>query len=111
MTRLIVVAACVFALTISACAEEKKAEEQTVMGTVKVAKEGDTIQKVEIATGEKKDDKEVVYAVKLDDKGKELAKLDGKKVEAKGTVEGNEITVTSFTEAKAASKPKDHPAH
>ncbi|MBN1515780.1 hypothetical protein JXA32_04345 [Candidatus Sumerlaeota bacterium] len=38
------------------------------------------------------------YSVVQDDEGKKLAELDGKKVEAKGTVEEKNLTVVSFTE-------------
>ncbi|HUT35309.1 MAG TPA: hypothetical protein VNE39_17600 [Planctomycetota bacterium] len=81
-----------------------------IMGTVAVTKDADTIKSITITSGKK--DAPVVYCVVLDDNGKKVAELDGKKVKATGTVEekdGNKwLTVATCEElVKKPPKKKD----
>ena len=66
----------------------------TVSGKVKVTKEGDKVSAVEIVAAD------ATHKVNLDAKGNELAKEDGKEVEAKGTTKDGVLTVTSFKAKK-----------
>lgn len=75
------------------------AADETVTGTVAVQKDEGEVTGVTVTAGE------VVYQVKLDEKGKEVAKLEGKKVEVTGAVaEGADgkkvITVNAVKEVE-----------
>jgi len=84
----------------------------TVKGVVKVTKEGDQVTKIEIVAKEKDaegNEVEKAYVV-AGDKATEVANLDGKRVEVKGTVEEKDgvavITVKAVKEVKAAKEVK-----
>jgi uncharacterized protein YggE len=84
----------------------------TIIGTVTVTKAADgTVTAIKLT--EKAGDAEVAYAVVLDDNGKKLAELDGKKVEVTGTVAGRDavknLTVKTSKEVKE-EKPAEKPA-
>ncbi|MFC1672190.1 hypothetical protein ACFL01_03540 [Planctomycetota bacterium] len=86
------------------CLAEKKTE--TITGTVTVVKDEDNnITDVTLSTDD------AVYTIALDAKGKKLGEaMDGKKVEAKGTVEetddGKVLTVTEYKEVKEEAAPE-----
>jgi hypothetical protein len=79
--------------------------EKTVAGKVKVTKDGAKVTAVELVAGE------VVTKVKVDAKGEELAKEDGKEVEAKGTIKDNVLTVTSFKPTQKLNIGTSRDAH
>ncbi len=92
----------------SAFAAEKPAKEpvKTVIGTIMVVKNADgAVTEIMLHTMATK------YNIVLDEKGKGLAALDGKKVKVTGTVEMKDkvewLTVQKFEEEPAApAKPK-----
>jgi hypothetical protein len=102
----------------TAAAAEKKAGEkkapvakvETVVGKVEVTKE--TKDAKEVVTAIKIKAEKGVYNVALDAKGKELATMAGKEVQAKGTVaEKNGVKTLTITECKeVAAKPAPAPA-
>lgn len=79
------------------CLAEKKAETVTVTGTVSVEKDDDDNVTAVTLTADG-----TAYKVVLDGKGKKLADLDGKNVEAKGAVEDKDgekwLTVSEYKE-------------
>ncbi len=96
---------------------DKAAKPRPVTGTVAVTKEKvkddkgaetEVIKSITITSGKK--DAPVVYSVVLDDNGKKVATLDGKRVKATGTVEekdGNKwLTVQTCEEVVRTPKVK-----
>ena len=123
-------ALCMFAGATLAAAGEKgdtthKARKPRVVGTVAVAKqmvkEGDKevekVTAVTLTTAKTKARDAEVISVKLDEKGLELAKEDGKKVVATGSILEEEkngvkakvLTVEEFHEYKAATRTAKEP--
>ena len=89
-----------------AYARSKKPPEKEFTGTVKVTKSGDTVTTVELTA-----DDSTVYSVKLDTKGKALAKdYDGQTVKVKakqGLLDGKKeliVDVIETTKPKPAKK-------
>ena len=82
-------------IVLALCVSVVMAEEIVVQGTVAVTKDADNnITAITLNAGE------VVYSVVLNEKGKELATSDGKKVEVRGVVTEKDkvkfIEVNSF---------------
>jgi hypothetical protein len=81
---------------VAAQVEAPKAKTETHTGTVEVKKDAQgTVTQVSLKVSDTK-----TLGVTLDAKGKELATLSGKKVEVKGTVKDNTITVESYKEVE-----------
>jgi maltose-binding protein MalE len=92
----------VFAAEANAPAEKpaEKPAPMTVKGTVSVVKDANgVVTAVKLTVAEEK----VVYNVTLDKEGMELAKMDGKEVEAQVIKKGADVNVISF---KPVEKPK-----
>ena len=96
------------AFALCAVAAEKAADLAKVKGMVKVTKEGDKVAKIEIVAKEK--DAEKAYVVAEGEQSKVIAGLDGKEVEASGTVAEKDgvatLTVKEVKEVKAAAEKK-----
>ncbi len=88
------------------CMAEKKAETVTVTGAVSVEKDDDDNVTAVTLTADG-----TAYKVVLDGKGKKLADLDGKNVEAKGTVEDKDgakwLTVSEYKEVVEEEQADD----
>ncbi len=91
------------------------ADDSKLTGTVKVVKDdAGAVKKVTLTVGDGAS--AVADAVVQDEKGKEIAKFDGKKCTITGTVEEKEgeklLTVKESKEARAEkSKNPEHPEH
>jgi hypothetical protein len=94
-----------FLFAVAVGAESMEPKEKTVKGKVEVMKDASgTVTGVEIKTWDMK------YHVTLDAKGMELAAMEGKHVEATGTVEKKDhehwLTVMSFQEKEKEKENK-----
>lgn len=103
MKRMVLGLASVCVLLAGIVMAEEAAAVVTVKGKVAVTKEGDAVKSITITTAD------ATYNVTLDDNGNKLAALDGKTVEATGTVAEADgvktITLTKeATEAAAEAK-------
>ena len=106
----VLVTLCLFAAFVvsSVCAAEPAKEPvKTVIGTVMVVKDANGVKEIMLHAQAMK------YSIVLDEKGKELASLDGKKVKVVGIVEMKGkvewIKVQKFEEETVAA-PKAKPA-
>ena len=101
MKKLLVVAmAAVVALAfVPGLVAEDAAKDVTVTGTVAVTKAEGAVSGVTVKADDGK-----VTTLKLDDNGKAVAKLDGKKAVVVGTLEGAVLVVKSSKEVVAEEK-------
>jgi len=85
--------------------ENPNNNERLVIGTVNVVKDNNNITEIKVETT-----KNLIYHVTLDEKGKELAKLAGKRARITGTIETKGevqwLTVNTSSEAKAGAETK-----
>ena len=86
--------------------QPKKKRTPSVVGTVAVTKDGETIKSITITSVRKTET--TVYSVVLDINGKKVAELDGKKAKATGAIEEKEGTkwITVATCQEFVPKPK-----
>lgn len=86
--------------------QPKKKRTPSVVGTVAVTKDGDTIKSITITSVRKTET--IAYSVVLDDNGKKVADLNGKKAKATGTIEEKDGTkwITVATCEEYVPKPK-----
>ena len=86
--------------------QTKKKRTPSVVGTVAVTKDGDAIKSITITSTKKND--ATAYSVVLDDNGRKVAELNGKKVKATGTIEEKDGTksITIATCEEYVPKPK-----
>ncbi len=88
---------------------KEKNDLKVVKGVVQVTKEGDQVQKIEIVAKEKDEagnEVEKAYCV-AGDKASEVAKLEGKEVEAKGTIEDKDgVATLTVKEVKEVAEKK-----
>lgn len=81
---------------------DAKDKAKHVYGKVEVVKDGDTITEIKIV-GEKE-----TVSVVLDEKGKELAAMEGKEVKVKGQKgDDDKITVSEFKEKPVKTEKKE----
>lgn len=97
MKKVVVAVTAMFVAAVMCMAADEaaaKAKEVTVVGKVAVVKDDKGVV-TSVKVGEQ--------AVKVDEKGTAVAALDGKEVEAKGTVVEKLLVVTAVAEKKAAA--------